>query len=138
MKDGEGNLLDLAPVALLVPSDLETTAKALVASATLSRIATSDSVPEGNPFMNAASVIVEPRLSDSGFSGYSATAWYLFSAPSNAAVVVAFLDGMEAPTTQIFGFDSDIDRLAIGFRVFHDFGCALGDFRSAIRMKGSA
>src|SRR5581483_4219855 len=71
MKDGEGNLLDLAPAALLVPAELETTARALLESETLLRsIASADNLPDGNIFRGLAQLAVDPRLGDSGFSGY--------------------------------------------------------------------
>ncbi len=138
MKDAEGNLLDLQPSVLLVPPELEQVGLALLKSTEVARVATGDQLPTGNTFKDIAKIAVEPRLSDAGFTGYSLTHWYLFSDPMNASVIVGFLDGNEAPTLETFGLDSDINKLAFGFRVFHDFGCALADFRAAIRSKGSA
>lgn len=140
MKDGDENLLDLQPAVLLVPPELEHTAKALVTSSTLQRYVASgtDQAPMGNPLENVAQVVVEPRLSDSGYSGHSATGWYLFSDPMNAGMVVGFLDGLDTPTLETFGLDADINHLSFGFRCFHDFGAALGDYRASIRSKGAA
>ncbi len=140
MKDAESNLLDLQPSVLLVPPELEQTAKALVTSATLQRYVASgtDSAPMGNPLEKVAQVAVEPRLSDSAYTGYSSTAWYLFSDVMNAGLVVGFLDGIQSPALETFGLDADINKLAFGFRVYHDFGVALADFRAAIRSKGAA
>ncbi len=138
MKDGEGNLLDLEPAVLLVPPELEQLALALLNSTEVARVATGDQLPTGNTFKDIAQLAVEPRMSDSAFTGYSAVAWYLFSNAMNASVVVGFLDGAEQPTLETFGLDADIDTLAYGFRVYHDFGCALADFRAAIRSKGAA
>lgn len=138
MKDAEGNLLDLEPAVLLIPPELEQTALALLNSTEVARVSTGDQLPTGNTFKDIAQLAVEPRLSDSAFASSSAVAWYLFSNAMNAAVVVGFLDGMQSPTLETFGLDHDINRLSFGFRVFHDFGCALGDFRAAIRSKGQA
>ena len=138
MTDGEGNLLDLAPSVLLVPPELEQTALALINSSEVARVATGDQLPTGNTFKNIATLAVEPRLSTATFSGYSAVAWYLFSDPANAAVIVGFLDGLQSPTLETFGLDHDINTLSFGFRVYHDYGCALADHRAAIRSKGSA
>lgn len=138
MKDAEGNLLDLEPAVLLVPPELEQTALALLNSTEVARVATGDQLPTGNTLKDIAQLAVEPRLSDSSFTGNSAVAWYLFSNALNAAVVVGFLDGNESPTLETFGLDHDIDTLAFGFRVYHDFGCALADYRAAIRSKGAA
>ena len=138
MKDREGNLLDLQPAVLLVPPELEQTALALIKSSEVQRVATGDQQPTGNTFKDIALVAVEPRLSDASFAGSSAVAWYLFSEAVNASVIVGFLDGNETPVLEQFGLDHDINVLAYGFRVYHDFGCALADFRAAIRSKGSA
>lgn len=138
MKDAEGNLLDLQPAVLLVPPELEQTALALLNSTEVARVATGDQLPTGNTLKDFAKLAVEPRLSDTAFSGYSLTHWYLFSDAMNAAVVVGFLDGNQSPTLETFGLDHDINTLAFGFRVYFDFGCALADFRAAIRSKGAA
>lgn len=138
MKDAEGNLLDLQPAVLLVPPELEQTALGLLNSTEVARVATGDQLPTGNTLKDIAQLAVEPRLSDSSFTGSSAVAWYLFSNALNAAVVVGFLDGNESPTLETFGLDHDIDTLAFGFRVYHDFGCALADYRAAIHSKGAA
>ena len=138
MKDGEGNLLDLQPAVLLVPPELEQIALALLHSSEVQRVATGDQQPTGNTFKDIAQLAVEPRLSDSAFSGYSAVAWYLFSNAMNAAVIVGFLDGNESPTLETFGLDHDVNTLAFSFRVYFDFGCALADHRAAIRSKGGA
>lgn len=138
MKDAEGNLLDLQPAVLLVPPELEQIALALLHSSEVQRVATGDQQPTGNTFKDIAQLAVEPRLSDSTFSGYSAVAWYLFSNAMNAAVIVGFLDGNESPTLETFGLDHDVNTLAFSFRVYFDFGCALADHRAAIRSKGAA
>ncbi len=138
MKDAEGNLLDLQPSVLLVLPELEQTALALLNSTEVARVATGDNLPTGNTFKAIARLVVEPRLSDIAYTGYSSTAWYLFSDPMNAAVVVGFLDGMQSPILESFGFDHDVNTLALSFRVYHDFGCALADYRAAIRSKGAA
>lgn len=136
MTDAEGNLIDLQPAVLVVPPELEFTAKALLATGTLSRVSSGDNLPESNPFAQIASLAVEPRLSNANYTGYSAVAWYLFAAPSNAAVIVGFLGGIDSPTIETF--ESGADTLDFSTRVVLDFGAALGDFRAAIKSKGSA
>jgi hypothetical protein len=136
MKDSEGNLLDLEPAVLLVPPELEATARALITSTEV--LPASSGLPTGNIHRNVAELAIEPRLSDSAFVGNSAVAWYLFSAPQNAAIVVGFLDGRQTPMLESFGLDSDINKLAYGWRVVFDFGCALADKRASIKSKGAA
>jgi hypothetical protein len=139
-RDAEGNTLGLTPTTLLVPPSLEMTARALLASAELWRSA--DAAPTGNPLQAAAQLQVEARLENGvTFRGTlqsgSATAWYLFANPVNAAQILAFLDGKDAPTVESFGFDANPDKLEMSWRVFHDFGSALGDYRAAQKSAGA-
>lgn len=134
MKDADGRLIDLMPRALYVPPELEPTALALINSTELSRDTSTDNLPTANAWYKLASVQVDPRLSDSGFPGYSATGWYLFSDPG--AVVVGFLQGKRAPTVEMT--DTEFNTLGVQMRVYHDFGVALADTRLAIKSKGAA
>ena len=58
----------------------------------------------------------------------------LDNAPRGAAVdlpmIVGFLNGKQTPTVEQFGLGADPNYLAVSFRCFHDFGCALGDYRA--------
>ena len=137
-RDDEGNDLDLRPRTLLVPPDLQTIAKAILESEFIQQIA--EKQPTGNSLRRAVSVEVEPRLNNDVKYGASASPlhWYLFSAPSNAAMVVAFLQGKQSPTVEFFGLDQDVNRLAASWRVYFDFGAALVDPRAAVRSKGEA
>jgi hypothetical protein len=136
-KDPDGNNLDLAPAVLVVSPELEVTARQILNSQTVSRVATGDNLPTGNPFSGLAALEVEPRLSNSTFTGYSATQWYLFASPLDVPVVVAFLDGRQSPIVESFGFDADPSTLAATFRVFHDFGASLADYRAAQKSAGA-
>jgi hypothetical protein len=62
----------------------------------------------------------------------------LFASPNDAALIVAFLQGKQTPTVEFFGLDADPNRLSATWRVFFDYGAALGDFRAAYRAKGAA
>jgi hypothetical protein len=140
MEDDEGDLLDLEPEVLYVPPELEVTGRELLESTEVQRYVASgtDRAPMGNALKSTAKLVVDPRLSSTAFTNWSATAWYLFTNPQNAAVIVGFLDGRQNPTIESFGLNHDINRLAYGWRVYHDFGCALADFRAAIKSKGAA
>lgn len=137
-RDDEGNDLDLRPRTVLVPPELQPTAKAILESEFIQQIA--EKQPTGNSLRRAVSMEVEPRLNNSAKYGAAASDkhWYLFGAPSNAAVVVAFLQGKQSPTVEFFGLDQDVNRLAVSWRVYHDFGAALVDPRAAVRSKGEA
>jgi len=136
-RDDENRDLDIRARTLLVPPELQQTAKELLQSDFIQR-ANNDS-PTGNALKNAVSLEVEPRLSnDKRFSGTSTKGWYLFANPGDAAIVVAFLQGKQTPTVEFFGLDSDPNKLAATWRVYFDYGAALGDYRAAYKAKGEA
>lgn len=136
-RDAEKRDLDIRPRTLLVPPELQQSAKELLLSDFVQR--TNNDTPTGNALKNSVALEVEPRLSNSDrFTGTSAKAWYLFGSPSDAALVVAFLNGVQTPTVEFFGFDSTPNRLAASWRVYFDYGAALADFRAAYKAKGEA
>lgn len=136
-RDAEGNDLDLKPAVLLVGPELETTARALLES---EFIQAQVDGPTGNSLRRAVRLEVEPRLSNTVKFGSTASSkhWFLFASPSDSAQIVAFLNGKQNPTTEFFGLDQDVNRLAVSWRVYHDFGTAMCDPRAAVRSKGQA
>ncbi len=137
--DADGAVLDIAPKTLLVPPELEETAKALLQSDFIQLTSTTAAgAPTGNVHKNALALEVESRLSNSTFTGYSALAWYLFASPADAPLIAAFLNGQESPTIEFFGLDSEPSNLGVTWRVYIDFGAALADPKAAVKSKGEA
>ncbi len=136
-RDGEGRDLDIRPKVLLVPPELQQTAKELLQSDFIQRA--NNDVPTGNALKNVVALEVEPRLSNSErFTGTSGKAWYLLAGPQDAPLIVAFLQGKQTPTVEFFGFDADPNVLAATWRVYFDYGAALADHRAAYKAKGEA
>lgn len=51
-----------------------------------------------NPLQGIANLVIEPSLEDTNFTGNSTTAYYLFTAPTQAPIIeVAFLNGVATP-----------------------------------------
>jgi Mu-like prophage major head subunit gpT len=136
-RDDEGNDLDLMPATLLVTPELETTARMLLESEFIQR---AEDVPTGNSLRRAVNLEVEPRLSNTTkFAAKASTKhWYLFTRPNAVPMIVAFLNGKQTPTVEFFGLQQDVSRLAVSWRVYHDFGSVLADPRAAVRSKGEA
>jgi hypothetical protein len=136
-RDAEGNDLDLRPVVLVVPPELQTTARAVLES---EFIAAQTNLPTGNSLKNAVGLEVEPRLSNTKKYGNKASTkhWYLFAAPAASPLIVGFLNGQQTPTVEFFGLDQTVNKLAVSWRVYFDFGAALCDPRAAVRAKGEA
>ncbi len=136
-RDLEKRDLDIRPRTLLVPPELQQTAKELLLSDFIQRA--NNDTPTGNALKNVVGLEVESRLSNSDrFIGTSTKAWYLFAAPLDTAIIVAFLQGQQTPTVEFFGLDSDPNVLAASWRVYFDYGAALADHRVAYKAKGEA
>jgi len=134
-RDDQHRDLDIRARTLLVPPELQQTAKELLLSDFIQRA--NNDLPTGNALKNSVSLEVEPRLSnDERFEGTSAKAWYLFAGQADAALIVAFLQGKQSPTVEFFGFDADPNVLAATWRVYFDYGAALADHRAAYKAKG--
>ncbi|MGD9791808.1 MAG: Mu-like prophage major head subunit gpT family protein [Phycisphaerales bacterium] len=136
-RDAEGNDLDIRPAVLVVPPELQTVGRAVLES---EYITTQPGQPTGNSLRKAVGLEVEPRLSNTKKYGAKASTkhWYLFAAPAASPLIVGFLNGQQTPTVEFFGLDQAVNRLAVSWRVYHDFGAALCDPRAAVRSKGEA
>jgi len=124
--------MDVTPVALIVPPDLETTARQVLNSQTVQR--TGDNAPVGNPFFNSLTLVVDPRLSNTQFTNYSSVAWYLAAFD---ALNVGFV-GSEAPEITTFDPSSESGTVGFGWRIEFSYGSAMGAPTSIVKSKGSA
>jgi hypothetical protein len=112
----KGNPLNIEPGFLLVPPELEFTAKKLVNSA----LVPGGSLNDANILQGMVEVLVEPLLSD-------ANNWYLIAKPSSIATVeVGFLGGREIPEILV---KEDFDRDVIWYKGRMVFGGAVMDYR---------
>lgn len=122
------------PEILLVPPELEAGADKLYVGENLN---VGSGPGEENIYRRKYRPVVAWQLSDSGYTGYSTTAWYLLNNPAFlAAIVVSFLYGQVAPTVE--SAEADFDELGVQFRGFHDFGADLAEYLSGVKSKGAA
>jgi phage major head subunit gpT-like protein len=132
-KDSDGKPIDVSPKTLLVPPSLEAIGRTVLNSQTVLIDGSEDPthVPAGNPWRNIADLAVDSRLAG------QPKAWYLFANPNNVpAIVVSFLNGLEAPTVE--SDDTGFDTLGKQFRCYIDFGVDAADPRGAVKAKGEA
>lgn len=130
-KDAAGNLLDLAPAVLVVPGALEWTARSILTSAEIRDTTASTKYGTVNPLADLGLKLeVEPRL-----DADSLLAWYVFGPPVDNPLAVLFLNGVDVPTVETS--ETDFDTLGMQMRVVHDWGVALGDYRSGVKSKGA-
>lgn len=118
-----------APKKLLVPPELEFVAEKLHVSGNLS------TQQDDNIHRNKYKPHVVNELSDSDYTGNSATAWYLFG-DMLSPVCVSFLNGQENPTVE--SADADFNTLGVQFRGYHDFGVDMAEWLSGVKSKGAA
>ncbi len=121
------------PEILVVPPELEDTANRIY----LTDPAVATAVSGTNTYYRKYRPVVVPWLSDSAFTGFSTTAWYLMRAPQRmAAMVVSFLNGQQTPTVE--SSDAEFDTLGIVFRGYHDFGVDQAEYLAGVKSKGAA
>ena len=135
-RDGQGNDLDVTPKVLAVPPELEIEAREILESVEKQA---AENAPMGNALKGIAELAVESRLSNTTKwpTTASATAWYLFAGPADAALVVAFLNGKRTPTVEFRGLtQTEADTLGVCWRVYMDYGASLNDPRAAVKSDG--
>ena len=131
--DDGGKRVGGQPVVLFVPPELEAAADTLYRNTNLGTVASSSA----NIYANKYRPVVVPWLSDSNFTGYSTTAWYLFRAPTDAPMMlVSFLNGQAAPTVE--SADADFNTLGIQIRGYHDFYANQAEYLCGVKSKGAA
>lgn len=136
-RDADGEPIDVEPKYLIVPPSLEKIARGLVESDLLAYAVSPDAsastdteykLPNKNIFRGMMQVVVEPRLENSLYTGYSSTTWYLAADPATCDTIeVAFLNGKTTPTVE--QFDASPGTLGIIYRVYIDAGVKALDFR---------
>lgn len=127
---GLNETLNILPKVLLAPVAVEDVAWTVINSAT--------DVSQANPSKKnyVADVARLSLVTDPFLDTISATRWYLFADPMDAAAAfeVVFLDGQDTPfIDDMIDFDTD----AMKFKVRLDYGVALGDWRGGYANDGA-
>lgn len=127
----QGERIGGTPTILLVPPEISPIAEQIykdINSVVVSGV---------NIYANKYRPVEVAQLSDSNYTGYSATAWYLFRNPADLpAMVVSALNGVLTPTIQ--SAEAPIGRLGMDFHGFSDFGCDKAEWLCGIKSKGAA
>lgn len=134
----DGLPMNVMPKYLVVPPELEGTARALVTSATIVITgSTAKTSASANPNAGTLEVVVAPELSNTAVhANASATQWYLFADPMDvAALRIGYVLGRDAPTVQ--RRELPFGSLGIGWEAFIDFGAALAQTQGAYRSAGA-
>lgn len=122
---------DINPTIVLVPTELEANALTAYKNSNLGAVANSSA----NIYQNRFRPVVQWRLSNSSYTGYSTTAYYMFG-DEVKPMLVTFLNGNQTPIVE--STDADFNTLGIQFRGYHDFGCDKSEYLAGIKSKGAA
>jgi phage major head subunit gpT-like protein len=133
--DPDGLPVAITPAILLVPNTLWSIAMNLMSSQTVT--GGTSSALANNPYANRYRVVASTYLTNTSYTGNSATAWYLLADPGELSVIdVAFLNGREEPFVE--SADADFNTLGVQMRGYHDFGVAKQEYRAGVKAKGAA
>jgi phage head maturation protease len=136
--DPDGQPLGIDPRILLVPPELETTAIELMTSLAINTggSATATQVPNRNIWASKYRVEMSRYISNTAYTGYSLTQWFLLAEPNELSTIeVALLDGKTMPVIE--SAEADFDVMGVQFRGYHDFGVAKQEYRASVRAAGA-
>jgi hypothetical protein len=139
MEDKDGQPIDVMPRVLLCCPEDEEYARALLKSIVLAEGSTAGLATANIWGSMGILPVVESRLSNTNYTGYSTTAWYLIGDPAQVDTVeVGFLNGREQPTLQFFDQTAmGIDNIGIGWRVIMDATAKAIDWRGMVKLAGA-
>jgi hypothetical protein len=83
--------------------------------------------------------VVSPWMENTTAGGDAAgTCWYLLADPNVLpAYEIAYLNGVENPTVEYFGLESEVDSLGVAWRIYWDFGVAAAEWRAGVKSAGA-
>ncbi|NIA17283.1 MAG: Clp protease ClpP, partial [Planctomycetes bacterium] len=129
--DKAGKPIGIAPKYLVVPPDLMLNAMELIKSPAIILAGSTDTERGAHNVLAdlMLEVVSDSRMSNSTFTGYSTTTWYLTADPRvTDTLEVAFLNGKQTPTLE--RFNPGPDRMGLIHRVYQDAGVKPLDFRT--------
>lgn len=141
--DPAGKVMGVDAEILLYPPELDVTAIELmnaqfILMAGLASTSAASKQPNTNIWKGRFKPCMSRYLSNSAYTGNSATAWYLLANPSLIPVVqIAALNGQMTPTVQQASQDWQFDMLGITMRGWGGVGVQMQNFRGAVKSAGS-
>lgn len=135
----DGTPLGLMPAILLVPTALKNKALTLMGSQLNAAAITSYAAATGdaNPFQGRFRVESSPYISNSNYTGYTSTAWWMLANPNDLPVIaIAALNGRVEPTVDTA--DADFNTLGVQMRGYSDVGVKRQEYRGGVHADGGS
>lgn len=134
--DPDGKPLGILPKIIVVPTALKPAAYTLMTSERLITGSTTTQ-GDGNIWRDRFRVESSPYMSNSSYTGYSATAWYMLADPSEMPMIeIAAYQGRVEPTVE--SANADFNTLGVQMRGYSRVGVALQEYRAAVKPDGGA
>lgn len=133
----DGTPLGLTAAMLVVPTALRNKAIALMSSETKIVSGSSTGIPDANVYAGRFKVISSPYISNSSYTGYTSTAWWMLANPNDLPLIaIAALNGRIEPTVDTA--DADFNVLGIQMRGYSDVGVNFQEYRAGVHADGGS
>lgn len=135
--DPDGKPLGVMPRIILVPTALKAAALALMASERVIDGSSTTARGDANIYRGRFRVESSPYMSNTGYTGYSAAAWYMLADPQELpAIEIVAVNGRVEPVVETA--DCDFNVLGVQMRGYSDVGVALQEYRAGVRADGGS
>lgn len=137
--DPDGKPLGISPKIVLVPTALRNKADILMTSqftgAQVTTLATGPGVD--NPFRGRFRVESSPYISNSSYTGYTSTAWWMLADPNELPVIeIVALNGRVEPVVETA--DAEFNVLGVSMRGYSDVGVKRQEYRGGVHADGGS
>lgn len=134
--DPDGKPLGIMPKIIVVPTALKAAAVTLMTSERLITGSTTTQ-GDGNIWRDRFKVASSPYMSNSAYTGYSSSAWYMLADPADLPMIeIAAYQGRVEPIVE--SANADFNVLGVQMRGYSRVGCALQEYRAAVKPDGGA
>lgn len=133
----DGKPLGIMPAIIVVPTALKASAIALMDPQGQMITGASATIPNVNPFKGRFRVESSPYMSNSTYTGYSASAWYMLADPNELPMIeIAAYQGRVEPTVE--SASAEFNTLGVQMRGYSRIGVNLQEYRAAVKPDGGA
>jgi len=133
----DGTPLGLQPAILLVPTALKADAMALMDAQSQLITGASSTISNANPFRGRFRVESSPYISNSSYTGYTSSGWWMLANPADMPVIeIVALNGRIEPTVETA--DAAFNVLGVQMRAVADVGVKRQEYRGGVYADGGA